>query len=423
MSEGIREVLVKEKDEAVKILSSKTVKREISLGKSLENNLVKVIIGPRRAGKSYFSLQSINDKRFAYVNFDDEKLLKTSDYEEYIKNLKEVYGKFELLLLDEVQNLSRWELFVNRLQREGYNLIVTGSNSNLLSTELATHLTGRHLQISVFTFSLSEFMKAKNYLFDTNKTQLKSVQGEILNLTSEYIKKGGYPEITVNESIDRNNYITTLVDSIIIKDIVRRHRIRYSNAIYNIIRYLISAFASEFSYNSVAKASGLASVHTAEKYVAYIQEAFLVFALDRFSFKAKEQIKSPKKLYVIDNGIIDAFALEPMLEQRRLMENSVAIELMRRSNDFTKFKVFYWKDSTAEVDFVIKEGIKIKQLIQVTYSVENEKTKKREVKAILKASDNLRCNDLVILTWDYEKTEEYDGKKIKFIPLYKWLLL
>ena len=420
-NEIIKEVLLRQQEEKAAILRGNFVKRDVDMSKQLNNTLIKVIIGPRRAGKSYFCLQSLKDSTFAYANFDDEKLSKIDDYDDVIKYLKEIYGDFKTVLFDEIQNLPEWQLFVNRLQRTGYNIILTGSNSNLLSSELATHLTGRHIQVDILPFSFREFVRARDLENKLDKPYLKDVQGQILNALGEFIHIGGFPDVII-KNMEFKSYLSTLVDSITLNDIVKRHNIRFSDSVSTLIRYLISASAKEVSLNSMKKVSGVGSVHTAAKYLDYLKEAFLVFSLDRFSTKVKEQLRSPKKIYFIDNGIINALSFNLRTEEGKLIENAVAIELLRESNLFSSFRVFYWKNQNSEVDFVVKEGLKVKQLLQVSYNVERESTKQREIKALISASKELRCDNLLVITWDYEAEEKIEGKLVRFIPLWKWLL-
>jgi len=350
--------------------------------------------------------------RFAYLNFDDETLLRVDDYDLFLKALREIYGDFDILLLDEVQNLADWELFVNRLQRQGYNMIVTGSNSKLLGGELATHLTGRHLPVSILPFSFREFLRAKGS---------EAADGrEALNLLREYITEGSFPEVIV-KSMEAKVYLKTLFDSIVLKDVIKRHGVRFSSQLYDLARHMVNSYAREFSFTELKNALGFRSVHTVENYVGFLEEAFLIFSVRRLSWKLKEQMKQPKKVYCIDTGFINSLSFRTSENYGMLMENLVATELLRRSNLFSRFEVYYWKDSQQrEIDFVLKEGAQIRQLIQVTYAV--DELRGREIRALLKGSDSLNCGDLLVITWDYEGEEEVEGKRITFRPLWKWLL-
>jgi len=410
----IRDILLLQKRELEKRLNEKYIERDAI--KKFNDNLVNVIIGPRRAGKSFFAVHMLNKLgKFGYVNFDDEKLVEIKDYDEIISMINSLYDHPKYILFDEIQNLEKWELFVNRIQRQGHNLVITGSNSNLLSRELSTHLTGRHSLTSIFPFSFKEFLKLEN------KELTKS---EIKEKLFYYANYGGYPEPIVKK-MDSKEYLSTLFSSIIYKDIIKRFKIRYPQAIEDLAVYLISNTANEFSYNSLSKITKCKSVHTIEKYLSYLQEAFIFFKLEKFSFKVKEQISSNKKIYCIDNGFINAKAFKFSQDMGKLYENLVAISLKKlEMNGF--INIYYWKNvQQEEVDFIVKEGLKIRELIQVCYNTTDIKTKERETRALIKASKELKCNNLIVITEDYEKEEniEWFGTKrmIKFIPLWKWL--
>ncbi|MBM3233749.1 ATP-binding protein [Candidatus Pacearchaeota archaeon] len=412
----VKEILIAQKQDLDKKLKEHYVERTTNL-KKLEAPLIKVIIGPRRAGKSFFALHFLNKKgNFGYVNFDDEKLVGVKDYDIIVEAMNTVYKNPEFVLFDEIQNLPKWELFLNRLHRRNLNLIVTGSNSKLLSKELATHLTGRYFLITIFPFSFKEYLEIE-------KKELTSHQ--IKEKLYNYIIYGGYPEPLIRK-MDYKDYLTILFNSIVYKDIVKRYKIRFPQRIENLAFYLMSNIANEYSYNNLSKMTKINSVHTTKKYFGYLEEAFIFFSLSKFSYKVKEQITSNKKIYCIDNGFIHANAFKSSPDFGRLYENAVAIELKRRELD-NDIRIYYWKNpQQEEVDFVIKQGLKVKQLIQVCFNVNDLKTKDREIRALIKAGKELKCNNLLIITEDIEKEEkaEWFGDKatIRFIPLWKWLL-
>ncbi len=416
MLQEIKEILTLQKREIEAKLREKYVDRNQDL--KLDNDLIKVIIGPRRAGKSFFALHFLNKKgNFGYVNFDEEKLTEVDNYNEIIVAMNSIYNNPKIILFDEIQNLPKWELFANRLQRQGYKLVITGSNSNLLSKELSTHLTGRHLQTNIFPFSFKEFLKFEDEeLTDT----------EIKEKLSQYLFNGGYPEILLKR-VELKEYLSLLFNSILYKDIIKRYKIRNPKQIEDLATYLISNVANEFSYNSLSKIGKIKSSHTIEKYLGYLEESYILFSLSRFSYKVKEQLASNKKIYCIDNGFIQAKSFKASPDMGKLYENLVACKLKKLEVDM-KLKFYYWKNpQQEEVDFVIKEGLKVKQLIQVCFNVNDLNTKSREIRALIKAGKELKCKDLLIITEDTEKEEkaEWFGDKatIKFIPLWKWLLI
>jgi len=412
----IRDIILIQKRELESRLKEKYVERSINSTK-LSSSLINVIIGPRRAGKSFFAVHALSRQGiFGYANFDDEKLIETKDYNEIIDAINTIYNNPKYILLDEIQNLDKWELFANRLNRQGYNIVITGSNSNLLSKELATHLTGRYSLINIFPFSFKEYLDAQGKELTENETKEK------LYL---YMTYGGYPEPLLKKS-EYKDYLSTLFNAIIYKDIVKRFRIRHVQAIEDLAVYLISNNAQEFSYNTLCKVTKCKSVHTVEKYLGYLEEAFIFFKINRFSFKVREQIASNKKIYCIDNGFIHARAFKFSPDVGKLYENIVAVELKKCEMNGIAH-IYFWKsEQQEEVDFIVRQGLKTRQLIQVCYDLHNMKTKDREIRALLKASKELECKDLLVLTEDYQGEDILNWfgikEKVKFMPLYRWLL-
>ena len=416
MLQEIKEILTLQKREIETKLKEKYIERDQDL--KLNNDLIKVIVGPRRAGKSFFAIHFLNQQeKFGYINFDDETLVELENYDEIIVATNHVYNNPKFVLFDEIQNLPKWELFVNRLQRQGYKLVITGSNSNLLSRELATHLTGRHLLTNIFPFSFKEYLKLENKELITT---------EIKEKLSQYSLNGGYPEVLLKK-VELKEYLSTLFNSILYKDIVKRYKIRNPKQIEDLALYLISNVTSEYSYNSLTKVGKIKSSHTIEKYLNYLEESFILFSLSRFSYKVKEQLSSNKKIYCIDNGFIQAKAFKLSPDTGKLYENLIACKL-KKEEAKGKLKFYYWKNQQQEeVDFVVKEGIKVKQLIQVCFSLKDLETKNREIRALIKAGKELKCNNLLIITEDKEGEEKAkwfgDKATIRFVPLWRWILI
>ena len=387
----------------------------------LDSDLVKVVIGPRRAGKSIFTAHLFKDKLPAYVNFDDESLVKLEDYDELIKELHSLYGQNKYLLFDEIQNLPNWELFINRLHREGYNLLLTGSNAKLLSQELATSLTGRHVPIEILPFNFKEYLKAKEFEYQENEMVLPEKKGILLNLLIDYMTNGGFPELVV-KGLEPRGYLDTLLDSLIFKDIVKRHKLRLSEKIYDLELYFLNNFTAEFSYQKVSRLLGFSSVATLEKFVKYLEEAYLVYTLTRYSYKTGERLSSPKKAYLVDNGYISAKAVQYSPNNGKLMENLVFSELLKMGYQPNHSLFYYRTKNNKEVDFILREGLKVKTLIQAAYDLNGPDTEAREIKALIEAGGELKCNNLIVLTWDDEKIVEVNEQKIVFMPLWKWLI-
>ena len=412
----IRDILLLQKREIEQRLQEPYVEREFD-SKRGAHDLIKVILGPRRAGKSFFAMHLVQAQgAFGYVNFDDERLVGLQDNDALIAAVDEVYDRPKHLLLDEIQNLPRWELLVNRLQRQGYRLTITGSNAHLLSSELATHLTGRHIPIVLFPFSFAEYLRARG----RDLTEQEKAEA-----FRSYVEVGGYPE-PIMKDIQRREYLTTLVRSVLYKDIVMRHKIRSPQGMEDMAGNLMANIAQRYSLNTLAKVTRLQSVHTVEKYLRHLEEAFLFFPVRRFSFKVREQVRADRKIYCTDNGIVTSSSFRFSANAGSLYENMVGIALRKRQLE-GRLEFFRWQSAQQEeVDFVVKKGTRIKQLVQVCADVTDPKTKTREVRALLKASADLRCNDLLILTETAEGEESVSWfgaqGKVRFMPLWKWAL-
>lgn len=389
----------------------------------LSSKLIKIVSGIRRCGKSVFIYLALQKNKFAYMNFDDERL-SGFDTNDILSSFYEIYGKdFKIIFLDEIQNLDKWELFVNRIHRSGFNIYLTGSNAKLLSKELATHLTGRHLTMEIFPFSFMEYLKAIKFNENLETTKgISLIKRELKN----YMDKGGFPEVVV-EGEDQKTYLRELYTKIVEKDIINRYNISYKKTFREIAMNILSNPGRAVSYNKLKNQFSLGSNHTVKNYLSYLEEAYLVFLLNKFSFKPVEIEKSEKKVYSIDTGFINYVSFRSSDDYGALYENVVAIELLRRKAFDPKIEVYYWKSvSQEEIDFVIKEGKNLKQLIQVCYDTSKPDTRKREIRALLNGSKELKCDNLLIITDDYEatETEEWYGtkRKVNFIPLWKWLL-
>jgi|SRR3989344_412125 len=386
---------------------------------SLNSKLIKVISGIRRCGKSVFIYNLLKDKKFAYMNFDDERLVNFNT-DQVISSFYEIYGKdFKIIFFDEIQNLDKWELFVNRLHRNGFNLFLTGSNAKLLSRELATHLTGRHIKKELFPFSFKEYLKMINFNEDIKTTRGDSLLKHELN---NYLRVGGFPEI-IAERENPRTYLRELYTNIIEKDIISRYGISYKKTFKELSIVLLSNPSTKISYNKLKKHFNIKSEHTIKNYINYLQESYLIHLVNRFSHKPVEIEKSEKKVYVIDSGIINNVSLNINRSYGSLYENMVAVELLRRISFNQDMEISYWKNvKHEEVDFIVKEGQKVKELIQVCCNLDDMQTKEREIRSLLKASKELKCNNLLIITEDKKGEEIMDNKRLRYIPLYQWLL-
>ena len=372
----------------------------------LANPLIKLITGPRRVGKSVFALLMLQGRNCAYLNFDDNLLLENWDVDLVMQMLDYVYPGYDYLLLDEIQNLPDWDLWVNKLYRRGKNLVITGSNAKMLSSEMATVLTGRYLQIEMLPFSLEETMRWKN----VNPT-LEEQSAQAVVVADDYMRNGGYPETIQARNITKS-YLSTLFDSILLKDVAKRHKVRNTTDLYKLATYLLSNFCSPISANDLATELGLSSVTTTKKFCDYLAKPYLFFYLPRFNNKMKLMKKAPSKVYVVDNGFVQSTAFNLSENLGRLLENQVFVELLRRGYIPGKTLFYYRTRNDKEIDFVTRKGSKVEQLIQVCYYMSSEKIRKRELDALVEAAEELHCDNLLVITNSQEERIEWKDKMV-----------
>lgn len=382
----------------------------------LNSHLIKLITGPRRVGKSTQALLMLRNRNFAYLNFDSQQLLDAWDADLVMRMLDDVYPGYEYLLLDEVQNLEAWDLWVSELYRLGKNLVITGSNAKMLSSEMATALTGKYLKVEMLPFSLEEF-------FDWNKLDLSKLnheqQADASALMDDYLRNGGYPEVVASRQLTRT-YLDTLFDSIVWKDVAKRHSVRNVTDLNDLALYLVSNFCNPVSANELTEELGFSSVNTTKKFMDYLHEPYLFYYLPRYNNKLKLMKKAPRKVYVVDNGFVAAKAFSLSDNFGRLLENQVFVELLRHGYDIDKTMFYYRSRNDKEVDFVLRKGTHIEQLVQVCYDMSNAKTEKREVDSLVECAEELNCSNLVIVTNNEERVIEKDGCRIEVVPVAKW---
>lgn len=419
----IRNILQQQHEERDFLLQKAYIRRidDTIITGYLTTTLIKLITGPRRAGKSVMALQLLKNQNFAYLNFDDDQLLKYFDEDVVIQGLNDVYKGFNYLLLDEIQNLPDWELWVNKLYRRGVNLVITGSNSKLLSHEMASTLTGRYVQITVLPFSFSETIRSAALTLPANDQLTPVETGKILGLLHSYLFNGGFPETVLNPDLLKN-YLSSLFDSILLKDILKRFRVRQTQQLYDLSNFLLSNYTNLFSFNQVKEVLDFNSVATVQKFIGYLEETYLFQHITRYNNKIKNQQKTAQKIYIIDNGFIKARSFELSPNYGRLLENLVFTELLRRGYK-PQLELFYYRTrNDREIDFVTRRGHVIEQLIQVCYDTEQFKARKRETDALVEAAHELNCANLLLITWDKDETIEINQLFVTFLPAYKWLL-
>lgn len=401
--------------------------------------------GFRRVGKTYLMYQAIDelvksgiaDKNSVfYVNLEDERIpAETKSLTELLPALREIFGEGQhpmYLFLDEVQTIPNWSKWARRVydsERGRLSLFLSGSSSKLSSHDLPTELRGRCTSIEVFPLSLKGFLKFRGLEADfANVDYSDREKAKLLGLLREFLVFGGLPEVVLSEGEKRKllllqEYYKTVVR----RDIAERHKIRNISLLSDFLRLLLnSTHISISKMCNVLKSSGhKVSKNTLINYLRYSEEAYFAFVLHIFSRKVKDQMLYPKKVYFIDNGFISALSLKFSENMGRLVENAVAVELKRRNSHNPLAELSYWRAGHGgdEVDFVIRDGGGVRQLVQACYDVGDPDTKNRELKGLITASKELKCDNLLVITWDYEAEEKLDeGKKITYVPLCKWLL-
>ena len=423
-TKGLERILRDQREELFATDYSAMVTRREETEIDLDSRLAQIVIGVRRCGKSTLCQKVLvqNKTNFAYINFDDESLasLNGESLQEVMETLYRIYGSFTHLFMDEIQNVPKWHLFVNRLLRQGLHLILTGSNANLLSGELATHLTGRYNEIRLYPFSFSDYCKAKG--IDTSGMTTKSA-GLLMNALDTYLQQGGFPETTNMQRQDK--YISSLLTAIISKDICQRYKVRYKKTLQQLANGILDRFCQEISYNSIQADYHLKTIHTAKNYVSYLENAYFLRLVPRYSFKSIER-QTMRKAYAIDNAFVtnhDDAMLTESLGWR--LENIVAIELLRRMEYDTQQLYYLRQHKSYEVDFAVVDRNKVTQLIQVTYDFSNPKTKlyNREIGGLVKGSAATGCTNLtlIMMTGEPGKTE-INGVTIHRRLACEWLL-
>lgn len=380
-----------------------------------------VISGLRRCGKSTLLLQIIHSfyrEPVYYFNFEDERLtdFTAEDFNNLFELNIELYGKSKVFFFDEIQNIANWEMFVRRMHDSGYKIFVTGSNASLLSREIGTRLTGRYMPIELYPFSFQEYLTFKGVVVGEESLALTTERAGIKRRFNEYLKNGGLPEYVKYRQRD---IITSLYNDIIFRDIAARYDIKEIKSLRDLSIYLLSNSGTLVSFNRLKEMLGLGSVNTVKSFMEYLENSFLISTVPRFSYSIRKQIMNPKKIYGIDNGILNFASFRFSENKGKFLENLVFVELKRR-----KKEIFYYKTRKGlEVDFLLKEGTRIKELIQVTQSVGREDVRNRELNALLMAMQELNVSKSYILTEDNEEEIILNRKKIIIMPVYKWLLL
>lgn len=417
----IEKVLLEQQDELVALEGETLIHRPEEDLINLNSKLAQVVIGVRRSGKSTLCFNALRKAgvHYAYANFDDERLkdIETKDLDNVLQSLYKIYGEFEYLFLDEIQNIDGWPLFVNRLLRQRIHLLITGSNAKLLSTELASHLTGRHHKIELFPFSFKDWC----VINDLDYTRLTTKNRGLLSKAYEdYFHQGGFPELLSGEE-NPKEYVGTLIDNIITQDIKKRYKIRNIDALKKLAHHILNETPTIIVKDNLQDAIGIKSEQTLANYLLYLNQTYLISTISKYSSKSRERSRGEKS-YAIDVAFMDkrdnAFSGDNLGWR---LETIVYLELLRRKAT-TDNDIYYFKSRNAEADFVVCDKNKTLAVYQVSYDISSEKTRKREIKGCIAGAKGTKCDNIFLITDHESGIIEEQGYKIQVIPIWEWLV-
>lgn len=386
----------------------------------LDSPQAQVVIGVRRSGKSTLCFQRLEHAgvKYAYVDFDDERLrgLDANHLNDILEVLYKVYGDFNYLFLDEIQDVDGWHLFVNRLLRIKMHVIITGSNAKLLSSELASHLTGRANEIHLYPLSFDEYCAIKGVDCEKKTTKAVAMRRAAFD---DYVNEGGFPEL-LNIS-NKHAYINTLVNNILRRDIEQRYSITYKASFELLAQHLLNVSPAIIASKELANTFNIKSEQTVKNYIAYLLQAYMLVGVNKYSQKSKLRI-TQQKVYAVDVAMMNrrdnAFAAHNLGWR---LETIVLLRLLRECQH-RGYDIYYINDRSGECDFVVCNNNKAEQAIQVSYDMTNDKTRARELKGLLLANKLTKCDNLLILT-DHEHADiEHKGHRIAIRPVYEWSL-
>ena len=388
----------------------------------IETNMNYVFVGLRRAGKSYMLYQHIQalvkGKQAAiedilFVNFEDERLgdLKAKDLDLFLEAYKELYNRMPIVFLDEIQNIKGWEKFARRLADSKYRIFITGSNAKMLSKEIHSTLGGRFLVKEIYPFSFEEYLKVNNIRLSENWEYNSDLCAKAARLFNGYFYDGGFAESFLLQ--DKRSYLNSLYQKILLGDIIARNAIRNDSAIKLLVKKLAESVLQPTSANrlkNIISSAGISvSRNTLIDYLKFLEDSYLVFGISNYSDKLSDK-ETIKKRYFWDNGLLNIFLFD---SDTKLLENMVAIKLKKIYGE----NLFFYRKNI-EVDFFIPSE---KRAIQVSYSIEDESSRQREIKALLKLSEAYRLKHLEIITFSASDTITENGKTIKVVPIWKYL--
>jgi len=376
-----------------------------------------VLSGLRRSGKSTLMRQVMrkcySDRDFYYVTFEDERLVNfdASRFNDLYEALVELFGEQKTIFIDEIQNVDGFEGFVRRLNDAGFKFLISGSNAMLLSKELGTKLTGRHVDIVIKPFSFQEFLLFKKFDFEKPMLYRTETRAAVKRLFGEYLKAGGMPEYLIYGDPE---VLTRVYDDIVIKDIAMRHKVENVAQLRDLYKYLIANFSNKFSLNSLKRLLHFGSVNTVKAYLSYLEGAYFVKTISKFDYSLKKRLVNDKKIYVVDNAFVPLLSAKTTKDMGWMLENLVFNRLC------AGHEVFYYSKNK-ECDFVLLKNNALVSAVQVCWEL-NENNRERELGGLAECMGELKMKNGLVLTYDQEDELIFDGKKIRITPVWKWLL-
>lgn len=412
MKELLRQIIYEQRSTGIKNI----IPRDID-DKLVQSPDILVITGVRRCGKSTLMQQIRKNQKQKdfFLNFDDERLInfKVENFQELCEVFIEEFGEQKTYYFDEIQNVKGWERFASRLYAQGCKVFVTGSNAKMLSRELGTFLTGRHVTKELFPFSFSEFLRLKKISFAKSFLHTTAGRAKVITEFKKYLQQGGFPQYIIYEN---DNYLSSLYNDVVFRDIIVRNGLTNEARIRELMLYLASNAAHRYTYNFIAKLIGVKNPDTVKSYLGFIEDTYFVKQLTKYDSSVGTQMRSPKKIYFIDNAIINKIGFNASDNLGSMLENAVCVELMRRGEDI------YYYSGKSECDFLCRHGHNICNAIQVCVSLENKETESREMKGLMEALVTYKLKEGTILTISEEKTITNFGKTIHVLPVWKWML-
>jgi len=364
----------------------------------------RILVGVRRCGKSTL-MQQFRKKNGGgnYFNFEDPRIsgFQTEDFQKLLAALRDAYGESDTYYFDEIQVVDKWEWFVRQLLDSNKQVMITGSNASLFGQKTGTKLTGRHLDTEVFPFNYKEMLR-----FSNEPARSQSYE--------KYLERGGFPEYLKTGSAE---VLQRLFDDILARDIIARKNIRNSTQLRELAIALISNIGKEFSYHSLKKTLEIPAVQSVIDYVSFLQDSFLLFAVQKFDYSYKKRLIGPKKIYAVDTGLVKNLSATFTEDNGRLLENAVYLELRKTHGAES---IFFYKGNK-ECDFIIREKNRVTQAIQVSYALESDNNK-RELDGLLEALEKFKLDNGLIITHDQEDALTINGKKITVKPAWKWMV-